>query len=315
MIDEGFLFKEILDKAMDAVWVLNENNIVEYMNRTAEELTGFCKEEMLGDSFSKVIPSGYSIDHKDLIQQYIAKGDAAESTVLNKVREFYILTKDKVAIPVEIKAFEVGRNQFGLRLFAGIVRDIRGRKKLEENQNMVISTLKKLAFIDELTMIPNRRSFYESFRKLLSSVHRHKREAVVAVVDIDHFKEINDTYGHDIGDMVLKNVANVFLDNLREEDIVGRIGGEEFGFLLPDTSEDGARVVLERLRLAVKRFRFFVFENYYLNVTISGGYTKVNPHLSVEEIIKCADIALYKAKTSGRDLIEKFPVSIHSNFG
>ncbi|MCC5815361.1 MAG: GGDEF domain-containing protein [Leptospira sp.] len=302
---DPILYEEILSKAMDAVWVIDEENNIVYLNPAAEVLTSYSYKELVGRSFSTLIPTSYSINHKEIIKKYI-NNEISDSKVLNKIREFYILSKDKVAIPIELKAFQLEHDSNGKHLFAAIMRDNRPRKQLEENQRMAMATLKKLAFIDELTMIPNRRSFYESFRKLLAGLHRHSRDAVIAVIDIDNFKEINDTYGHDVGDMVLKNVSNVFLENLREEDIVGRIGGEEFGFLLPETDEVGAQIVLERLRLSVKRYRFFVFENFYLNVTISAGYTKVNPKQSIEEIIKCADIALYQAKSSGRDAIEKF---------
>jgi diguanylate cyclase (GGDEF)-like protein/PAS domain S-box-containing protein len=303
---ESSLYKEILSKALDAVWVINDQNTIMYLNPAAEALTGYNYDELIGKSFSSLIPTSYSINHEEILKNFIKNGSESDSTVLNKIREFYVLSKDKVAIPIELKAFQLDINSEGQILFAAIMRDNRPRKQLEENQKMAMATLKKLAFIDELTMIPNRRSFYESFRKLMAGIQRHYRDAVVAVIDIDNFKDINDTYGHDVGDMVLKNVSNVFLENLREEDIVGRIGGEEFGFLLPETDEKGAQIVLERLRLSVKRYRFFVFENYYLNVTISAGYTKVNPKQSTEEIIKCADIALYQAKSSGRDAIEKF---------
>lgn len=300
-----YLFKDILEKALDAVWVINAKNEVEYMNPSAEELTGYSKEELIGKSFSQIIPNSYSVNHAEVVHSYASK-ESNDSGVLNKIREFYILNKDKVAIPVELKAFELEKDSNDNRLFAGVMRDLRSRKKIEENQKMTMATLKRLAFIDELTMIPNRRSFYEAFRKLLASLHRHPKNAVIAVVDIDHFKDINDTYGHDVGDMVLKNVSNVFLENLREEDTIGRIGGEEFGFILPETNEDGAKIVLERLRLAVKRYRFFIFENFYLNITVSAGYTIIHPQQTMEENIKCADVALYKAKSAGRDAVEKY---------
>lgn len=299
-------FQEILAHSLDAVCVIDEDNIIRYLNPTAEKLCGYEDGELLDQPFSLLIPSSYSIDHASLVKAFVSQSGDCESQVLNRIREFYIISKEKTAIPIELKAFEIKSVKEPKRLFAAIIRDIRPRKQLEENQRMAMATLKKLAFIDELTMIPNRRSFYESFRKLLAGLSRHSRDAVVAIIDIDNFKEINDKYGHDIGDMVLKNVSNVFLENLREEDVVGRIGGEEFGFLLPETDEKGAQIVLERLRLSVKRYRFFVFDNFYLNVTISSGYTEVNTKQTMEEILKCADIALYQAKASGRDRIVKF---------
>ncbi|WCL49365.1 sensor domain-containing diguanylate cyclase [Leptospira sp. GIMC2001] len=300
------LFEEIIAKALDAVWVINEDNEVEFMNPAAEILSGYTKLELVGQSFSTIIPPNYAGDHLEYIRNYLDRNTDDNSTVLGKVREFYIYSKDKVAIPIELKAFEIGTNVGEKRKFAGIMRDIRARKQLEENQKMTMVTLKKLAFIDELTMIPNRRSFYETFRKLLAGIQRKHRFAVIGLVDIDNFKEINDKYGHDIGDMVLIHVSKVFIENLREEDTVGRIGGEEFGLLLPETDLEGAYIVLERLRIAVKQYKFFVFENFYLNVTISTGFVNIGSEQTVEEIIKCADIALYKAKSAGKDIVSSY---------
>lgn len=304
--DENF-YQNILNNSLDAIWVIDENENIVYMNHAAENLSGYKFEELNNKPLSTIIPKSYSIDHKQLVKNYINQGPQGKSEVLNKIREFYIINKEKIAIPIELVAFEINNQNNGQRFFAGIMRDIRSRKILEENQKLAIKTLKKLAYLDELTMIPNRRSFYSSFKKLLASIQRHERSAIAAVVDIDHFKEINDTYGHDVGDMVLRTVSNIFVENLREEDVVGRIGGEEFGFLFPDTNEEGAKIVLDRLRLAVRNHRFFVYENFYLNVTISGGFSKIHPDQTIEEVIKCADIALYKAKNLGRDAIEFFP--------
>lgn len=307
------LFKEIIDRALDAIWVVNESGFVECFNPACETLTGYDSNELNQQfEFTSLI---YNESERDIQEDSNPKpltNSSPESLeIFNSIfntgtKEFTIRTKTNRILPVEMKSFEIQSSSKGLRLFAGIMRDIQFRKSLEENQRMTMATLKKLAFIDELTMIPNRRSFYDSFRKLIATNIRHNRYATLAIVDIDNFKEINDTYGHDIGDLVLRNISKVFIENLREEDTVGRIGGEEFGFLLPETDEEGAYRVLERLRLAVKHYRFFVFENFYLNITISLGYVRFGQTQTLEQVIKCADIALYKSKNSGRDAISKF---------
>lgn len=300
------LFKEILEKALDAIWVVNEFDTIDYLNPAAEKLTGFTREELIDTKFSNLkIDFPENIFHSNQLMMLNSENNIHTKNNSN-IKEFQIKTKDNRLILVEMNVFEIQKSPEGNQLFAGIMRDIQFRKSLEENQRMTMATLKKLAFIDELTMIPNRRSFYDSLKKLIASNLRHGRYAAMAIVDIDNFKEINDTYGHDVGDLVLRNISKAFIENLREEDTVGRIGGEEFGFLLPETDEDGAYVVLERVRLAVKHFRFFIFENYYLNVTVSIGFVKFGSNQTLEQIIKCADIALYKSKNSGKDTISKF---------
>ncbi len=209
---------------------------------------------------------------------------------------------------MEIRAFEISPASDGTKLFATFIRDIRDRKRLEDQRTLLINSLKRLAYMDELTLLPNRRSFYDSVQKTIATVKRRSRDSVLAVMDIDLFKTINDTYGHDIGDMVLKAISKIFTDCLREEDTIGRIGGEEFGCILPDTDVECAAMVLDRIRESVKAHRFFIFDNFYLNVTISMGYTKVHSNQQAEEIVKFADIALYQAKNSGRDRIQVYPV-------
>lgn len=313
----------IFERMPDAVFFVNSSNILESMNPACELLTGYKESELIGRSVYEFLSSDFSLTEgkgREAIQDFSLERPFSE----NRTWETYLRSKSGAGIPIEISVVDVDVSSDGLTLagsgsgksgkrtiHVAFARDIRSRKILEDTQRMTMATLKKMAFVDELTMIPNRRSFYESFRKLISAIQRRKRDAIVAVADIDNFKQINDTYGHDIGDMVLKNISKVFLENLREEDVVGRIGGEEFGFLLPDTNLNGAFVVLERLRLAVKQFRFFVFENYYLNVTISTGYVRINGDQTVEEAIKRADIALYKAKNAGKDLVTSYDLVPH----
>lgn len=302
-------FKELFERALDSVWVVNENGIIEFINPACEILTGYDAKELIGFDFKNLIAQQNTLElNKDynLNQKNNEINNIINPIFITGTREFSLKTKENTIIPVEMKSFELHSTKDGSRMFAGIMRDIQFRKSLEENQRMTMATLKKLAFIDELTMIPNRRSFYDSFRKLIATNIRHNRHATLAIVDIDNFKEINDTYGHDIGDLVLRNISKAFIENLREEDTVGRIGGEEFGFLLPETDDEGAYRVLERLRLAVKHYRFFVFENFYLNVTISLGYVRFGQTQTLEQVIKCADIALYKSKNSGKDTLSKF---------
>ena len=124
------------------------------------------------------------------------------------------------------------------------------------------------------------------------------------MLDIDHFKKVNDTYGHAAGDCVLKNVANVIANELREYDIASRYGGEEFCILLPDTKIDEAEFVAKRLRAAVEKTDIDVPDLGVLNVTISVGVSKFEKNYENPEILhQKADIALYEAKHGGRNRV------------
>ncbi|TGN10902.1 sensor domain-containing diguanylate cyclase [Leptospira ilyithenensis] len=300
--------QKIVEHSIDAIIVLDSENKINLVNPALEVLSGFHFDELKDKSLDYLFPKEtYPEENKTAqITNYISKEESHYAT--GHLRELELNTKLGASIPVEIRAFEISPATDGTKLFATIIRDIRERKRMEDQRTLLINSLKLLAYMDELTLLPNRRSFYDSVQKTIAIVKRRSRDSVLAVMDIDLFKTINDSYGHDIGDMVLKGISKIFTDCLREEDTIGRIGGEEFGCILPDTDVESAALVLDRIRESVKAHRFFIFDNFYLNVTISMGYTKVHPSQQAEEIIKFADIALYQAKNSGRDRIQVYPV-------
>lgn len=159
------------------------------------------------------------------------------------------------------------------------------------------------ADLDSLTGLMIRRALVRSFRRDLASARRHNRPLTVAVLDLDHFKSVNDTYGHMMGDMVLKTFAEVMRQSLRGSDLAGRWGGEEFVIVLPDTDAAGALIVLEKIRRAIWEERFPT-PAHSLSVTMSAGVAQyVGGNTSVEDLIHAADTALYEAKESGRNRI------------
>ena len=170
----------------------------------------------------------------------------------------------------------------------------------------------KYATLDALTGLYNRHQL-DTRLKQETSVAKRKNSPLCAIMtDIDFFKKVNDTYGHACGDLVLKEVAKVMRGELREYDIAGRYGGEEFVFLLPDTSKAEACMVAERLRDAVKKKVIDITEVNSdgavksISVTVSIGVSEYNGNLTAEEFIMNTDKALYQAKTSGRNTIKIF---------
>ncbi|MBF0266276.1 MAG: diguanylate cyclase [Gammaproteobacteria bacterium] len=169
-----------------------------------------------------------------------------------------------------------------------------------QNENIELTSA---AFTDQLTGIYNRRAFIQSCDKEFDRVSRHQcKKPSVAIMDLDKFKSVNDTYGHDIGDDVLKIFSSVLSEQVRNIDTVARWGGEEFVVLLPETSAEQAKVVLERVRLEIPKKKIAGAEP--LVVTVSIGITEiVDLSSSVDGAIKLADNALYEAKETGRNKI------------
>lgn len=169
-------------------------------------------------------------------------------------------------------------------------------------------TLEDLARTDSLTGIDNRRSVMEKGEKEIGRAKRYKKPLAVGMIDIDHFKIINDQHGHITGDMILKEIVENIKNNIRLEDEVGRYGGEEFIVLLPTTGVDEALIVLERVRSTVEAKEYRTTSGEYIKVTISAGIATVDldSERELDPAIRRADVMLYKAKEAGRNQIKIF---------
>ena len=162
------------------------------------------------------------------------------------------------------------------------------------------------ALFDKLTGLYNRRRLMELLEKEVSAARRHGVPLCLAMADLDHFKRINDRYGHRAGDDVLAGFGQLIQNELRAEDIAGRYGGEEFVFIMPHTTIEAAVVVLERIRTKLEKIVFKSNRERY-GVTASIGAVRFDPvRMSEMELLDMADQALYKAKRAGRNRIEVY---------
>ncbi len=170
----------------------------------------------------------------------------------------------------------------------------------ELNKRMYDSATK-----DHLTKVFNRKFFAERFIQEFSYALRHSKVYSLAIIDIDHFKKVNDTYGHQAGDYVLRQLADVIQQLIRNEDIFARYGGEEFVILLRDTDEEKAFVFAMRIRRAIEKHEF-KFQGIKIPITISIGLStlKDGNFKTPEEMFRVADEYLYKAKNNGRNRVE-----------
>jgi diguanylate cyclase (GGDEF)-like protein len=163
-------------------------------------------------------------------------------------------------------------------------------------------TIYKMTIVDGLTQINNKRFLLETLEREIPRARRHGRPLSVVMFDIDHFKHINDNYGHLAGDYVLKELATLVKSRLRPDDIVARYGGEEFAALLPETPVGGAAAIAEDLRKRIEE-REFVFESESIPVTVSLGCAELlaTGEQDVTGLLKAADEKLYEAKRGGRN--------------
>ncbi len=155
------------------------------------------------------------------------------------------------------------------------------------------------ALTDELTRLPNRRALAQRFLQEMQRARRHRAGITFVMIDLDHFKQVNDTYGHLNGDAVLAELASILSSGLRESDVCARYGGEEFALILPETNESGARVLAERIRAKVAAATF----PGGLKLTISVGVAATDDAAIFTQLIDRADQALYAAKQGGRNQV------------
>lgn len=162
----------------------------------------------------------------------------------------------------------------------------------------------KLAVTDGLTQIPNKRALDEFLEREVARARRYNRSLALLMIDIDHFKRINDTHGHLTGDVILRELAALISQRVRKEEMFARYGGEEFAIVLPETDRNGALQLAEALRKLVENAQF-VFEGLVLKITISIGIGifRKDEHQTVQDLIKLADSNLYIAKNKGRNRV------------
>jgi len=225
-------------------------------------------------------------------------------------------SKDKIhlfGILVNQLAVSLENTSDKMRLFGMLVDKLAAMPE----KTLLIEETKRLAITDELTGLYNRRRLNEALELEFLRAERYEQSFSFGLLDIDHFKNINDTYGHLVGDEVLKQLADLMVKASRRTDTIGRYGGEEFAFILTGTDIDGAYAYAEKIRKSIEDYSFLTAQGN-VKITASIGITELvkDSPLSVEKLVEQADVALYRAKQSGRNRICKgrrhprFPVQL-----
>lgn len=265
-------------------------------------------QSLLDDSVELVIAS-LSMSDGDplrLVSQWRANESLRQLPIL--------LMADDSELPRLAKGLDLGANDYLIRpvdrneLLARVRTQIR-RKRLQERLRKNYDRGITLALTDELTGLYNRRYLFAHLNEVLGRMAEGGNETALMLFDIDHFKQVNDRFGHPAGDEVLRDLAARAMRQVRSVDLVGRLGGEEFVVVMPETSLSGAVVVAERLRVAVADEPFILQDNGgKLPITVSVGIAVTGKETdTLESLLKRADEALYAAKNAGRNRVVAFP--------
>jgi len=298
-LNEKF-FEQILNNLYEAVYFCDVNKKIIYWNKAAEKLTGYTTDEVLNNNcFNNIMV------HTNYKGQQLCNGEKCliERAIKEKKlveEEVFLKHKDGYKLPVIVRISPIvdvsGKTVGAVQIFSDNSAKLAAFQKIEK--------LESLAFIDSLTGIGNRRyTEIKIFVKLeeIKKIGMIKNHGVL-FIDIDHFKKINDTFGHKFGDDVLKIVAKTILKNIREDDFIGRWGGEEFVAIISNVDVDELRFIAEKIRALIYSIDFKINDNK-IKLSVAIGATLINYKDDITSLIQRADALMYQCKKSGRNCV------------
>ena len=275
--------RAVMDNVVDAVITIDEKGVIESANKAVSRVFGYLPEELLGRDIKLLIPPLSGDGQRQFLETFLTP---EHSRISGVGREIIGQRKDGKIVPIDLAVSEMWLH--GRRHFIGIARDITERKEQ-------MAAIKYQALHDGLTDLPNRTLFSDRLHQAILTAAREERSLALIIMDLDHFKEINDTLGHHSGDMILQQVAGRVRAELRESDTVARLGGDEFALLLPSADLDDATHIATKLLTALSRP--FELETRSFPVGASLGIGMFPEHgRDGSSLMKRADMAMYEAK-------------------
>jgi len=304
------IYKRIFECTPDALLVVDQAGCITLVNAQAEALFGYARGELIGQPVETLVPTRLTARHAGYRSGFTGE---AHSRQMGSAAALFARSKSGDELPVDIMLSPMSLGGHTATLC--VVRDVTERKaaadklrqQTEELQRLH-AEVRELANRDCLTGLHNRRAFRELATQMLKSAHRNKDSAALLMIDLDHFKQVNDRYGHAEGDLVMTRVADALRATARENDIVARHGGEEFVVAILGADEAESQVAAERVRAAIA-----AIADAKCRITASIGIASFTPgthKLDVSKILERmlgqADRALYFAKEHGRNQVCHF---------
>ena len=289
-------YREILDQIQDGVYYVDVNRKILYWNQGAQKITGYTAEEIVGKNCQT---SGLS--HIDLEGRPLCSlgcplfASIADGRQRNE--QVFVRHKDGYRIPIMVKVVPIQKNG---EIMGAVEIFTRNSPKVYEDT--LVDRLTAAAMQDSLTGLPNRRQTEAFLDYKMQEFHRFGRAFAVLYADIDDFSKVNNTYGHDVGDEVLKNVSLSLKSSVRRGDMIGRWGGEELVGIYSVDRKEECRILAERFRSLVEHTQIKK-NGVTVCTTISVGVTMVRPEYTCETVVERADKLLYQSKADGKDRV------------
>nr|WP_106778978.1 PAS domain S-box protein [Lysinibacillus timonensis] len=281
-------FRIIAENSKSIIKILNLNGNISFVSPSIEDVLGYSIREEIGKSlYQNIYPDDLTLA-KATLKKVIDEKEAIEIEIRHLHKDGYAVWLNSHFTPIISPEQELER----IMIFSDDITDVKNREK----------KLKKLAYYDHLTGLPNRRLFNEQLNQAIITSEKTRKLTALLVIDCDKFKSINDTYGHDIGDEVIKEFARRIKSSLRKQDTVSRVGGDEFTVVLPEVNnKEAVQQISKRLLHTVQNPMYFKEHEIQVTASIGISFYPVDT-TSVEELFKLADNNLYKSKELGRNM-------------
>ena len=281
-------FGEILEIAADAIIMIDAAHRITLFNRGAEAIFGYDAVEVMGRPLTLLMPEPFRKGHAAHIQSF-GEGLSSARLIGDRVCPIFGRRKNGEEFPAEASISKLDRN--GETVYTSILRDVSERQKADK-------TIRKLAFYDSVTGLINRNRFNEILRETLKRGAEEDKSIALLLLDLDRFKEVNDTLGHPRGDILLREVGLRLKALLRPSDAVARLGGDEFALLLPLAEEEHARFVAAKIMAAMGKP--FKLDGFPISLETSLGIALFPGHgTQAGTLLQHADVAMYEAKRRG----------------
>lgn len=304
------LHEAALAAADNTVAITDRHAVIQWANPAFSKLTGYTLEEAIGTHMRDIVKSGeQSTEFYKILWNTLLDGKVWHGEIVNKRKDGTHYHEEMTITPIRIENSEITH-------FITVKHDITARKAAEDEIN-------NLAFYDTLTQLPNRRMLNDRLRQAVATSKRNSFYSALMFLDLDNFKPLNDTYGHNVGDLLLVEVAHRLAGCVREADTVARFGGDEFVLMLSGLDGDKAETAVQA-GIVAEKIRTLLSEPYVLIVkhegeadttvehrcAVSIGVEVFNGESSMEDILKCADIAMYQAKEAGRNQVQFYDAKV-----
>ncbi|MFD1703090.1 diguanylate cyclase [Methylopila henanensis] len=295
LAESRFQFQTLTETLPQIVWSCDAEGRHDYFSARWSEFTGVQPQDITEDTWKTLVYS----DHWPMVSE---AWDYARRTGVPYDIDYRFRHRSGEYRWLRVMALPMRDEHGRITRWFGTSTDVHETYLLGEERERLARELERVATEDYLTRALTRRAFFERSAALQGGEPGPAKPASLLMLDIDHFKAINDTYGHPVGDKVLATVADLIKEAVRSQDIVGRLGGEEFAVFLPQCSKREALAVAERIRSLIETNVIHIDSHVQVQATVSiGSATSPHKRNSVEDLLKSADSALYQAKAEGRN--------------